>query len=165
MDIQYLALLAGGCMLGSRTLYWSMIFSTNFCFSRRSSLSFSLQKKHKASPQGCWAEDEETDKRMSCKVCWTCSLHSLSGKAGVTVFLEVRINVAAQSTRAKPTTEKRIPLCRFHWLLFFKTTKTTAVGGCSSLANDWAKGSGLGEKTKTLKTSTSNGLQSKKNKK
>lgn len=43
---QYLALLLGGCMLGSRTLYWSIIFSTNFCFSRRSSLSFSLKENH-----------------------------------------------------------------------------------------------------------------------
>lgn len=42
--ILYLALLAGACMLGSRTRYWSIIFSTNFCFSRRSSLSFSLKR-------------------------------------------------------------------------------------------------------------------------
>lgn len=42
--IMYLALLAGDGMLGSRTLYWSIIFSTNFCFSRRSSLSFSLKE-------------------------------------------------------------------------------------------------------------------------
>lgn len=40
----YLALLTGDGTLGSRTLYWSMIFSTSFCFSRRSSLSFSLDK-------------------------------------------------------------------------------------------------------------------------
>lgn len=42
--IHYLALLTGDGTLGSRTLYWSMIFSTNFCFSRRSSLSFSLKE-------------------------------------------------------------------------------------------------------------------------
>lgn len=47
-------------MLGSRTLYWSMIFSTSFCFSRRSSLSFSLQKDIKVK-QSIRVKDEGTE--------------------------------------------------------------------------------------------------------
>lgn len=50
----YLALLLGDGMLGSRTLYWSMIFSTSFCFSRRSSLSFSLRDIRTEQLRGRW---------------------------------------------------------------------------------------------------------------
>lgn len=136
MDAQYLALLVGGCMLGSKTLYWSMIFSTNFCFSRRSSLSFSLGKKKSTNTEHHNRVAELKMKRMRRE--WAArsaervpSIH-YQGEREWLFSCKCAFSPHVQKPR------RRKESCCTHWTGIFKKNKRkTAAGRWWFLISSW----------------------------